>query len=98
MSAEWDGVNRRQESWHIKKEITWGQIVTTLVVAASMFWWVADVDKRVEQNTTEIAHAKELMQIEQKHVRGTVDTIEKKVDKVDTKLDWILEKFNGHSK
>lgn len=37
--------------WHLDKRLSAGHIVTTAVVAASVFMWLANVDKRVELNT-----------------------------------------------
>lgn len=40
--------------WHLDKRLSVGHIITTLAVAGTAFWWLADIDKRVDLNSAAI--------------------------------------------
>ena len=37
----------RKEPWHIRKEVTVGNMITTITVIAGIAFYVVDIDKRV---------------------------------------------------
>jgi len=80
--------------WHLDKRLNLGHIGMTFTLAAGVFWWASGVEQQVGGNTKEIIHAKEIMHIEQQHVRGTVEIIDGKVDKLDSKMDKLLDRMN----
>lgn len=47
MAGKYEGVERRNGSWHLDKTISIGHILTTLTVAGSLVVWGLTVDKRV---------------------------------------------------
>lgn len=93
----YDGEERRH--WHLDKRLSIGHLVTTVSVAIGVILFFADVDKRVDQNTSEIAHTRELMRVEQQNLRQKVDEIDDTVKGVDRKLDKLIERqLEGRSR
>lgn len=81
--------------WHLDKRLNISHMITTAGMLAAAFLWASDVEQRIGENTQSIQHTKELMQVEQKHVKDTVEKIDDKVDKLDGKMDKLLDKVNG---
>jgi len=53
---------RKADGWHIKKEISYGHILTTAVIAFSLLGWANSVDKRLTIVEYSQAHSKEMFQ------------------------------------
>ena len=85
-----------KRSWHLDKRLNVSHLVTTLVLAVGVFTWASGIEQRINVNTIDVEHNKELMQLSQGYVTATVNTIEKKVDKIDIKLDKVLDRINTH--
>ena len=45
-----------ENGWRFDKHISIGHIVTTLAVASTAMFWLANIDKRVDLNTQAINH------------------------------------------
>ncbi len=54
-------------NWEIDKKINIGNAITALMIAMSVFWWAAQVEKRIAILEVEIEDlAEELLQLEER--------------------------------
>lgn len=72
-------------AWHLKKEVNLTHIISTAIVTISGFWFVSSIDKRVDLNSVEILHVKKIREEDK-------DRSMKQFDKINAKLDRLLEK------
>ena len=83
--------NDRRE-WHLDKTVSIGHIISTLIVAISVFSWALAIDKRVEQNDQSIKFLAE----NQKRVESRVDSIRQEIRQdlqaINSKLDRLIER------
>ena len=89
--SEWDGSDRRNESWHVKKELTWGHIVTTIMLAAGMITVYTDMSSSIEHNRQEIQHVKEINELQTQNFKKAVTDVNDKFEKIDKKLDKLID-------
>lgn len=74
-----------QEQWKLKKEIDLSHVVTMFAFIFGGFWFFADLDKNISNNTQAIESIKE-----QRNEDRT--RFEKRLDSIDDKLDRLIEK------
>lgn len=77
------------ENWRVDKTISLSHIVSTLMVAVSVFIWASALERRVDQNATGIANLKDQMElqirlseIQRKEFRQDLQLIGKKLDRL----------------
>lgn len=96
----WDGSERRTENWHLKKELSYGHIMTTLMLAAGLVGVYTDMNNGIDANKAEIQHVKEIHQVHTKQYNRSIDDIKenmnKTFDKIDAKLDKLIESQHTH--
>lgn len=80
-----------KRSWHLDKTISVGHLVSTLVIAISVFSWAVTLDKRVEQNSIAIVHLKEQQANEQKRLQELRHEIKQDLRDINQKLDRLIE-------
>ena len=80
-----------KRSWHLDKTISVGHLVSTLVIAISVFSWAVTLDKRVEQNSIAIVHLKEQQANEQKRLQELRQEIKQDLRDINQKLDRLIE-------
>ena len=87
--------NDRRE-WHLDKNVSIGHIVSTLIIAMSVFSWAMAIDKRVEQNAQSIT----FLTYNQKRVENRVDLtrqeIRQDLQAINSKLDRLIERQIGN--
>ena len=74
-----------KNTWHLDKTVSLSHILTTAVLAASIFTWGANMDKRVslvEQEQTR----------QEKDMRRLDVTIDTKLNAIDKKIDRLIER------
>ncbi len=87
----------RDEHWSIKKEISVGHILTTAIVALSVFWWASGIEQDVAHNADEIAHVKELDALQHESVESSFSDLKKFYHQIDLKLDKLIAReLNGN--
>ena len=69
------------KGWHIKKEVSVGHILTTIVIAISMMSWAVSIEKRM--TTLEVA---------KEYNSAAFDRIEQSLDRIEDKLDRKVDK------
>ena len=84
-------MTEQKANWHLDKTISVGHLVSTLVIAVSVFSWAMTLDKRVEQNSLAIAHLKEQQATEQKRIQELRQEIKQDLRDINTKLDRLIE-------
>lgn len=84
-------MTEQKGNWHLDKTISVGHLVSTLVIAVSVFSWAMTLDKRVEQNSLAITHLKEQQAIEQKRIQELRIEIKQDLRDINTKLDRLIE-------
>ena len=80
-----------RRSWHLDKTISVGHLVSTVVIAVSVFSWAMTLDKRVEQNSLSITHIKEQQIAEQKRIDQLRTEIKQDLRDINQKLDRLIE-------
>ena len=81
-----------RRSWHLDKTVSIGHILSTLIIALSVFSWAMAIDKRVEQN------AQKIVFLEKNHKRledrfdATRNEIRQDLRAIHTKLDRLIER------
>lgn len=81
----------QKANWHLDKTISVGHLVSTLVIAVSVFSWAMALDKRVEQNSLAISHLKEQQATEQKRIQELRQEIKQDLRDINSKLDRLIE-------
>lgn len=85
-----DHQSQRKE-WHLDKTVSVGHLISTLVIGISVFSWALTLDKRVEQNSTQIQLLKEQQRIEAARVDALRIEIRSDLRDINHKLDRIIE-------
>lgn len=70
------------QDWHIEKSVSVGHLLTTAVIAASVFMYFGELDKKVSANSQSIEFLKEQRQEDLKRIEKNLDGINKKLDKL----------------
>ncbi len=101
---DYQGEDRRDESWHLKKEIPLAIIAAILVQGGTLIWWGASLEARVEaldvkieEKTKDRFHRKTAMaeigktdaKIEAN--QNAIIRMQQSIDRIDAKQDRILE-------
>ncbi|WP_423186787.1 hypothetical protein ACO1PK_00810 [Alishewanella sp. d11] len=84
-------MDNQRASWHLDKTISVGHLVSTVIIAVSVFSWAMTLDKRVEQNSLSIAHLKEQQATDQKRVQELRQEIKQDLRDINAKLDRLIE-------
>ncbi len=101
---DYQGVNRRDESWHLKREIPLGIIAAILVQAGTLIWWGASIeaqvtalDVKIEEKTRQRFHRSTAMaefgKTDAKIAanQNAIIRLQQAIDRIDAKQDRILE-------
>ena len=89
-------MNDTPPHWHMKKEFNLVHVIMTLAMVFSFVTFIFNFDKRIESNDLEITHIKQRHEqdVEFAKTQRTEDQrrVEKTLDSINRKLDKILEK------
>ena len=69
------------EGWHLKKEIQLGHLITTITVAVSAVIYINKIEQRVAVVESQVIYQKE-----------TVDVLRNQLEKINDKLDRLIER------
>lgn len=99
-STGWDGAERRAQHWHLKKEVTVGQLLTLSTLLVSGVGYVIANERAHERHALRIdSHERLISKLEDadKTASAKIDSavarIEATVQRVDDKLDRLIEKW-----
>lgn len=88
---DYHGINRRTH-WHISKEVTWGHILTTITLLLTVAALWGDLDDRVDMNTIERQHNRELIEAYRTDMATARDEIREEFRSINDKLDRLIER------
>ena len=100
----YEGEERREERWHIKKEVTWGHLVSTFVLAGVVLSSYIEMGEGIQHNKAEmianqreIEHVRELNALNTGQLRSAIHEVGLQFEKIDSKLDKLIDReLNGH--
>ena len=78
--------------WHLKKEINVAHVIVTISMVITMMWFFSDLDKRIDGNSIEIEHSKELRIEDVKRTHEGQTKLYTQLDKLNDKIDKLLAK------
>lgn len=89
--------------WHLKKEVTIGQLLTTILILVSGLWWASSVETRIEKLNLEDHRIEQKTDIVLKNMNDRFDRyqvtvkdaladIKDGIDRVEDKLDKKADK------
>jgi len=78
--------------WHLKKEVTVGQVVTLMAVIVSGLWWASSVETRIAQLSAEGRRIEQKQDVQNKGIERILGRIESKQDKLIDKIDQKADK------
>lgn len=93
-NSDWSGLDRRThrpERWHIKREFQLGHLITTLVMAASVIMYIGKMEQRIALVEQSVQIQRERDDRQDKAIAEALGAIEKRLGKLDDKLDRALE-------
>lgn len=74
-------MSENNQGWHIKKEVSYGHIITTICMVFSLVTWAMSVEKRL--TTVEVG---------QSYAHQILERIEDKLDRVNARLNQKVDK------
>lgn len=82
--------------WHLDKKLNIGHIATTILLAMSAFGYINAIDKKIDANAINIStikeqHKEDAIRFDQQRTED-VARVEKQLDKINAKLDRLLNK------
>ena len=85
-------VDRRH--WHLDKTISVGHLLSTLIIAISIFSWASSLDRRVEQNAQNVVFLGEKIDRDRQELARVRDQVSTNYREMNRKLDRILERMS----
>jgi uncharacterized coiled-coil protein SlyX len=81
-----------KESWHLDKKVPLSLIFAMLIQAAMVIWAVADIKKDVEILKSRVATQQDRDDRQDKTLGEVVSRLQTQLERMDTKLDRLIEK------
>ena len=78
--------------WHLKKEVTIGQLVTILCILVSGLWWASSVETRLVKVSDEIVRVEQKQDLQMKSVMTLFNRIDRKLNKIEDKIEKKADK------
>lgn len=80
------------DGWHLKKEIQFGHIITTLTVATAALFYFTKIEQRIALVEQQITAQHERDDRQDKSNGEALQLIRQQLEKMDAKLDRALER------
>ena len=87
--------NSESLRWHLDKTISVGHLLSTIVIAVSVFSWASAVDTRVEHNAQAIIYLTKQQQENKQRIESVRGEIRTDLRVINDKLDRLIEKRLG---
>lgn len=81
------GHDRRH--WHLDKTISVGHLLSTVVIAVSVFSWASAVDRRVEQNAQAIDYLKREQVRQSQNITGIRTEFKNDFRQIEQRMDAV---------
>ena len=78
--------------WHLKKEVTIGQLITLVVLLVSGLWWASSVETRLVFLSSEDFRIEQKQDAQNRNIERLLGRIERKQDKLYDKIDNKVDK------
>lgn len=78
--------------WHLRREIQLGHIMTTLTIAASVFWYVAKMEQRISLLEAQFTTQHDRDERQDRNTAEAMALLRAQLDRMDAKLDRLIEK------
>ncbi len=78
--------------WHLKKEVTIGQLLTLITLLISGLWWASSVETRLTHLDAEDIRIEQKNDMQNENIEKILGRIERKQDKIFDKLDGKADK------
>ncbi|WP_444901237.1 hypothetical protein ACJJIG_16180 [Microbulbifer sp. SSSA007] len=85
-------MTQQVEHWHLSKSVSITQIASIILLVAGLFIWGSDVEKGITANTQAIQHESAMRALEQKHIAEFKDEIRTRLQRIDSKLERLIER------
>lgn len=83
-----------KEEWHIRKEVTWGHIVTTIFLIGSLLGVYLDVNNDIKTNSEGIAHNAQEIEHHVELVDQRNDAMQRSIDEVKQQGKELIQKID----
>ncbi len=90
--TDYDGENRRKESWHLAKEVPLTLIVTVVIQTVGVVWYLAEMKKDIELLKADTAYLHQKNTQNSTDLQASMTLMRAQFDKVDAKLDRLIER------
>ncbi len=80
------------EGWHLKKEIQFGHIITTLTVAVAAMFYFSKIEQRIALVEQQMTQQRDRDDRQDKAVAEAVNLLRQQLENMDKKLDRVLER------
>ena len=80
-----------QPHWHLDKRLNVGHILTTIIIAGSMFTWASGMEARMARLSTDVANIKSTQADKDEALRREMSYLRSSIDKLSDKLDRLIE-------
>lgn len=101
-AGDWDGQERREERWHLKREISVGHILTTLTVVIGAISYAMQNERAHEQHRLRIETIQErLVELRASDLRqdGKIEAgivrVENQMQRLDDKMDRMMSRLGA---
>lgn len=93
LTEDYNGPDRRAPAgWHMKKEIQLGHVLTTIVLVLTGLFFITKMDQRITLLEDKAISQKERDANQDKVLADSLMRIQSQFDKVDAKLDRLIER------
>lgn len=87
-----------QNTWHFEKTVNFGHIFTTILLIASAFWFISDLEQATKANRQTILFMQERYEKDMARINAQrdedIERVEKRLDKIEAKIDKLLSQSN----
>ena len=78
--------------WTIKREVQLGHVISTILLAASVFGYVTSMEKRIAIMEDKMINQKERDDKQDARFGEALGHMNAQIDKIDSKLDRLIER------
>jgi large-conductance mechanosensitive channel len=87
---------RATKKWHFDKNVSISHIISTILIAVSVFAWAMDVNRRIDKNTTAVAFVSAQQSENKEKVERLRMEIKNDLRDINLKLDRLIQTQINH--
>lgn len=85
--------------WHLKKEVTIGQLITMVMILISGIWWASSVETRITELSSERIRLEQKVDIVVENINNRFDSYQKNIERtlgrIERKQDKLFDKLES---